>query len=80
MLSTSLCTYYNGSIHTQECTAASPKTPVITTNEETSRGQVHYGVGGKARVSHSKVQVLPLCFSTSLKAQDRQLERAVSFP
>lgn len=49
MLSTSLCTYYNGSIHAQECTAASPKTPVITTNEETSRGQVHYGVGGKAR-------------------------------
>lgn len=28
---------------------ASPKTPVNTTNEETSRGQVHGGVGGKAR-------------------------------
>lgn len=50
------------------------------TNEEKSRGQVHGGVGGKASGgSHSKVHVLSLCFSTSLKAQDKATRKRAFF-
>lgn len=53
-----LGTYYIGSVLTQYCIEFSPKSLIKLPVRKARKVPVHSGMGGKARVLHSKVHVL----------------------